>query len=64
MFMTYILACALYQPQICTELRDTRGPYKTEQQCIARAIDLSRQLELVFVVPHTYSYKCVKGNES
>jgi hypothetical protein len=64
MFMTYILACSMLNPEVCAELRDTHGPYATEKQCIERAVELSRKLDVVFTVPQTYSYKCVKGNES
>jgi hypothetical protein len=54
----------MLNPEVCAELRDTHGPYATEKQCIERAVELSRKLDVVFTVPQTYSYKCVKGNES
>ena len=64
MFMTYILACSMLNPDVCTELRDTHGPYATEKMCVERAVQMSRQLSVVLTVPHEYSYKCVKGNNS
>ena len=62
--MTYILACSMLNPDVCTELRDTQGPYPTEKMCVERAVQMSRQLSVVLTVPHKYSYKCVKGNNS
>jgi hypothetical protein len=62
MFVTYILACSLYFPEHCVELRDTRGPYATETECAARAVELSKELDKLFTVPQTYKFQCIEGN--
>ena len=64
MYTTFILACSLIQTGVCTELRDTLGPYPTQEKCIERAVQMSRQIAVVLTEPHEFSYKCVKGNNT
>ena len=44
MFKTLVLACSLSVPTDCWEFRDTRGPYKTYEQCQNRAYEMGRQI--------------------
>ena len=58
MFTTYILACSLIIAGDCTEIRDTRGPYKTEEECAARAEEMVMDLIPFLTSPHGFAFKC------
>jgi hypothetical protein len=58
MFTTYILICSMSVANECMELRDTRGPYDTQAECKARAVEMAEDMQQLFTVPHSYSYKC------
>jgi hypothetical protein len=36
MFTAMVLACAFINAPKCLQFEDTRGPYRTEEQCIER----------------------------
>ena len=40
MFESWLLVCLLVSLDTCTELKDTQGPYPTEQQCIERIVEM------------------------
>lgn len=44
MFKTIVLACAIANPVDCLEFHDIRGPYETERECKARAMEMSRAI--------------------
>jgi hypothetical protein len=44
MFKTLVLACSLSVPTDCWEFRDTRGPYKTYDQCVERAYEMGTNI--------------------
>ena len=44
MFKTLVLACSLSVPSDCWEFNDTRGPYKTYDQCKERAYEMGNDI--------------------
>ena len=70
MFTTYVVACALMvgQDMRCTEFEDSYGPYYTEEECVARAIQMREDLIIHLArpsgLPHTFQYKCVESERS
>jgi hypothetical protein len=44
MFKTLVLACSLSVPTDCWEFNDTRGPYKTYDQCVSRAYEMGNNI--------------------
>ena len=40
MFESWLLVCLSVSPDTCREIRDTQGPYPTEQQCIERIVEM------------------------
>ena len=44
MFKTLVLACSLAAPTECWEFHDTRGPYKTYEQCKERAYEMGNAI--------------------
>ena len=44
MFKTLVLACSLSVPTDCWEFNDTRGPYKTYEQCQQRAYEMGNNI--------------------
>jgi|DEB0MinimDraft_6_1074348.scaffolds.fasta_scaffold621776_1 3-oxoacyl-[acyl-carrier-protein] synthase III len=40
MFTAMLLACSIYLPTNCVQFDDTRGPYKTEDECIVRLAEM------------------------
>jgi len=57
MFTTYVLFCSLITGS-CTEAIDTRGPYDTQQQCVARAVEMAAEISQVAKEPQKFHYKC------
>jgi hypothetical protein len=58
MFTAIVLACVIGMPDKCITAEDTRGPYKTEQECVMRAYEMITGMQMIFPVPHMYRYKC------
>jgi len=58
MFEVFVLVCLASDPNTCFEIEDTRGPYETRNQCIARSEEMR---EFINEMPdHTpQAYKCV-----
>ena len=44
MFKVLVLACSLSVPTDCWEFHDTRGPYKTYDQCSSRAYEMGNNI--------------------
>ena len=57
MFMAYIVAC-LTGAEYCTKIEDMRGPYKTEQSCEARTVEMRDYLADVLGSEYFFKYKC------
>ena len=36
MFESWILVCLAVGPDLCREIQDTEGPYRTEKECMLR----------------------------
>jgi len=60
MLTAIVLACVIGMPDKCITAEDTRGPYKTEQECVMRAYEMITGMQMILPVPHEYSYKCVE----
>ena len=59
MFEALVMGCLLMSDGDCVVFSDTRGPYQTKEQCVARAHEMTQSLHLVFRdTPHEYTYKC------
>jgi len=62
MFTTFILMCHIMTKE-CMALQDIRGSLPTEEQCMARAVEMSTDVtkELPFMV--AIQFKCLKEGE-
>jgi len=61
MFKTLVLACSLSVPTDCWEFHDTRGPYKTYDQCSSRAYDMGNDImEMQGYDLKPKMFRCVK----
>ena len=58
MFKLMVLACSLVQPNFCVQFEDTRGPYKTIEQCEQRAYEMSQDIYNIQPTMRPISYKC------
>lgn len=66
MFKTLVLACSIAVPTDCWEFRDTRGPYKTYEQCQARAYEMGNAIMEVQgrdLAPKAFKCIQLKGQE-
>jgi len=59
MFTTYMLVCSMVVQDSCIELKDNRGPYETHNECVLRAEEMSRDIQSLLYVPHSFAYKCL-----
>jgi len=57
MFTTYVLFCSLITGS-CTEAIDTEGPYRTQQECRIRAVEMAAAISTVSQEPQRFHYKC------
>ena len=61
MFKTLVLACSLSVPTDCWEFNDTRGPYKTYDQCSSRAYEMGNNImEMQGYDLKPKMFRCVK----
>jgi len=61
MFKTLVLACSLSVPTDCWEFHDTRGPYKTYDQCSSRAYEMGNDImEMQGYDLKPKMFRCVK----
>ena len=42
MFESWILVCLAVGPSLCREIKDTDGPYRTEQECKLRNDEMAK----------------------
>jgi|DEB0MinimDraft_3_1074331.scaffolds.fasta_scaffold33777_1 hypothetical protein len=61
MFKVLVLACSLSVPTDCWEFHDTRGPYKTYDQCSSRAYEMGNNImEMQGYDLKPKMFRCVK----
>jgi len=59
MFYAAILACTLINPDACVEAEDTRGPYKTREECVLRVEEMiADTIPLLPRIPHSFKFRC------
>lgn len=58
MLEAWILVCLSVLPDMCVEIRDTRGPYPSEQQCRARTIEMEKLVISQQLFPVDVSWRC------
>ena len=65
MFESWILVCSVVVPELCTELRDTEGPYPTEKECVLRNDEMAKFVyeRQVFAVEIKSRCKFVSEND-
>ena len=63
MFETLVLVCMIGTSNICHTLADLEGPYKTKQECIARAYEIGADLPEYMPSFQAMKYKCVEIEE-
>ena len=66
MFKVLVLACSLSVPTDCWEFHDTRGPYKTYDQCVSRAYKMGNDImEMKGYDLKPRNFRCIqlKGQE-
>ena len=64
MYEAFVLVCLLGKPTIdtnCEQLADTRGPYMTYAQCLARVYEIQRDLPLYKPSMEARAYRCDKS---
>ena len=64
MFEAIILICTLGLPEVytnCEEVRDTRGPYVTKQQCKVRIDEILGDLPEYRPYSYPKGYRCDKS---
>ena len=66
MFKVIVLACSIFNPTICHEYHDTRGPYDSREQCTSRAYEMGNSIMEVnegSVMPRKFRCVLLKGNQ-
>ena len=62
-FEAFVLDCILGKPTLpvyCEELKDTRGPYITKDQCLARVYEIVREVPFYKPKMQPRGYRCDK----
>jgi len=60
-FEAFVLVCLWGKPQLtkyCEELRDTRGPYITKDQCLARVYEILKEIPVYRPEMQPRAYRC------
>jgi len=63
MFEAFVLVCLWGQPTLnknCEELVDTRGPYMTHDECLARVYEIQSELYTYRPEMQARAYRCDK----
>jgi hypothetical protein len=63
MFEAFVLICAIGLPETygnCEEVKDTRGPYATEQRCKVRVVEILQELPNYRPYSYAKGYRCDK----
>lgn len=66
MFKVIVLACLVSNSDMCWEYHDTRGPYKTYEQCTERAYVMGNDIASIHegrLMPKAYRCVSLKGTE-
>ena len=58
MLEAWILVCLSVLPDMCVELRDTRGPYETKQACRTRTIEMETLVIAQHLFPVDTKWRC------
>ena len=64
MYEAFVLVCLLGKPTIsesCEQLVDTRGPYKTYDQCLARVHEIQTEVPIYKPSMEARAYRCDKS---
>ncbi len=59
LYTAMVLACSLVAESNCIVAEDTYGPYKTEEECLARTQVMIEQMTFIMPGPHQYKFRCV-----
>ena len=63
MYEAFVLVCLLGKPildESCEQLADTRGPYMTYDQCLARVYEIVKEVPLYKPQMQPRGYRCDK----
>ena len=66
MFKVIVLACSVAFPDDCWEYHDTRGPYKTYEQCQERAYVMGNDIAQIHegrIMPRQFRCVPLKGTQ-
>jgi len=59
MFTAALVICAAFLGDECIEVRDARGPYDTQAECIERVLQMFQDTQLLLPAPYTsVTYRC------
>lgn len=58
MFESWLLVCLSVSPDTCHEIRDTQGPYPTEQQCIERIVEMRQFVSASHLFELNIKHRC------
>jgi len=64
MLEAWLLVCLSVSPDMCVEIRDTRGPYPTEQQCKARISEMEEFVVSQQLFPVDVKWRCKSVSEN
>jgi len=64
MLEAWLLVCLSVSPDTCVEIRDTRGPYLTEQQCKARIFEMEEFVVSQQLFPVDVKWRCKSVSEN
>mgnify|MGYP003119562211 FL=1 len=60
MFKCFVIICSIINPNDCLRLEDITDIHKTEQSCIERAIEISKQVPYYYPNYRATKYRCKK----
>ena len=58
MFKTIVVACSIAMPDSCWHFIDTRGPYHSQEQCRARAYEMSNAIRQIHHDIEPKAFRC------
>ena len=59
MFKAVVIACSLSTPDLCYELHDFRGPWKSYEACVERVHEMAQDIGELPGDLLAKSYKCL-----
>jgi len=60
MFKCFVMICAIINPNNCFQIEDIQDIYKTEEECVQRAIEIATQVPYVYKDFRAVKYRCKK----